>query len=561
MLAKAAEYAREHLTDYGRLVWPLLNPRTPLVWNWHQDAICEHLEAVTRGQILRLLIEVPPGHSKTTWVSQIWPTWEWRTHPHHRWGFASYGAALSVRDSIKRRMVLESPLYRAIMRPDWQLAADARVKSSFKNALQGEMTATSVGGAATGFHYDRLIIDDPLKASEALTKALKAHVDWYIETWSSRKRDGAAEVVIMQRLHDRDLAGHLEREGGWDVLRLPERYEPKLARTTSIGWRDPRTTPGELLNPRRFPESEVARIWKVLGPRRASAQRQQSPTVGDGAVFKPEWLARWSYRGEIPGTERLPERFDRFVVSWDTAVEEKEENDYWSGQVWGQSGRRFYLLDRVHMQARYNAGERAVKRLHQKWPDADVTLVESTASGPAIVERLRQPSIDPETRETFPGIPGLIGVKVGKEGKVQRAEFVTGLFEAGDVVIPHDEVAPWAEEVATEFVEFPTGLHDDDVDAAVQAIRYMSGRAVVEPVPIPERHRRAPPLAPGQTPQQAEATAALDRAQREAQKAARRADRRNRRTGLPERFDPSAWEGEGPRPDGRPTVGTRGPGR
>ncbi len=495
----------------------------------------------------------------TTWVSQIWPTWEWRTHPHHRWGFASYGASLSVRDSIKRRAVIESPLYRAIMRPDWQLAADARVKSSFKNNIQGEMTATSVGGAATGFHYDRLIIDDPLKASEALTKALKSHVDWYIETWSSRKRDGAAEVVIMQRLHDRDLAGHLEREGGWEVLRLPERYEPKLSRVTSIGWRDPRTTPGELLNPNRFPEAEVARIWKVLGPRRASAQRQQSPTVGDGAVFKPQWWSTYSRRGSIPGTERLPEHFDRFVVSWDTAVEDTEDNDFWSGQVWGQAGVRYYLLDRVHAQMRFNEGERAVKRLHEKWPDAEVTLIEKSASGPGISQRLKGRSVDPETMRVFPGIPGIVEVPAGKS-KVARAELITGLVEAGDVVLPHPDEAPWVEEVLQELADFPAGLHDDDVDALVQAVTWMSGRAPLEQVPIQPRPRRAPLLEPGQTPQQAEAAAALAKAQRQADRAARRREREIRRTGVVPDVKSNQWEEPaGPR-DTRPRPGPRRPG-
>ncbi len=566
-LAKAAEFARENLADYGRLVWPLLNPRTPLVWNWHMDAICLHLEAVSRGQLKRLLIEVPPGHSKTSWVVQKWPTWEWRTHPHHRWGFASYGASLSVRDSIKRRMLIESPLYRAIMRPDWQLAADVRVKSSFKNSMQGEMTATSVGGAATGFHYDRLIIDDPLKASEAMSKALKSHVDWYIETWSSRKRDGAAEVVIMQRLHDRDLAGHLEREGGWEVLRLPERYEPKLSRTTSIGWRDPRTTPGELLNPRRFPEEEVNRIWKVLGPRRASAQRQQSPTVGDGAVFKPTWWRLWSRKADterLPqygATEKLPEHFDRIVVSWDPAVQDGEDNDFWSGQAWGQVGPRMYLLDRVHARMRFNEGERAVKRFHEKWHDAEVTLIEMTASGPAIVERLKGRSVDPDTGRVFNGIPGLIGVKVPPQKKEVRAETITGLVEAGDVILPHPDEAPWVEEVLQELADFPAAVHDDDVDALVQAVQYMAGRMPLEAVPIQPRPRRAPLLEPGQTPQQAEAAAALAKAQREAQRAAARREREIRRTGVVPDFKSNAWEEPPKPPERRPTARGREPTR
>ncbi len=123
-LIRACEYAREHLADFVRLAWPTLNPATNLHWNWHLDAICEHLEAVTAGQIEQLLITVPPGHSKTTLVSQCWPVWEWLRFPHYRWGFAAYGKELSGRDSQRRRTLLESDWYRVGFRPPWQLSAD-----------------------------------------------------------------------------------------------------------------------------------------------------------------------------------------------------------------------------------------------------------------------------------------------------------------------------------------------------------------------------------------------------------------------------------------------------
>lgn len=527
-LLRACEFARRDLRDFVRLAWPTLNPSTALTWNWHLDAICEHLQAVTDGQIKRLLINVPPGHSKSTLVAQCWPVWEWLRLPHYRWGFSAYGAVLSGRDSQKRRVLIESGWYQTGFRPEWSLSPDQRVKTFFKNTAQGEMVATSVGGAATGFHYDRLIIDDPLKASEANTAALITHVEWYIDTWSSRKRDGAAEVVIMQRLHDKDLAGHLLRSGNWDALVLPERFEPKSRCATRIGWRDPRTQSGELLNPLRFDEASVDLIWKDMGPRRASAQRQQSPAVGGGAVFKPEWWRFWTYDGRA-GTERLPERFDRIIISVDTAIEDKEENDYWAMHVLGMSGAKIYLLDRVHAQMRFKDGERALKRLCEKWPEADAVLVEAYSNGPAVIDQLKGKSVEIDARTgqpkkddagnvvVFQGVRGLVGVKHQRgESKEVRAETITGLVEAGDVVLPHESVAPWVEEVLQELADFPTALHDDEVDALVQGVRFLAKRG--GSYEQPSMQPRARRVLPSKIPGEAESAALLDRAMRDAQR-------------------------------------------
>lgn len=465
------EAARGSLAVFTQLAWPELNRGTPLVWGWHNDAICEHLQAVTNGEITQLIINISPGMSKTTHVCQTWPVWEWLHAPHRRWGFAAYGGTLTLRDSRKRRNLMTSEWYIKSFAPKWQLKGDANTVVTVENTETGEMTATSIGGAVTGFHYDRLIVDDPLKADEIYTVALKNHVEWFNSAWSSRRRDKkkSAMVIIMQRLHDKDLAGVKIAEGGWVHLDLPMEYVPKRHCTTSIGWSDPRTVAGELMCPARFDEVEAAKEKRV--PRIWASQYQQSPRVGDGTVFREAWIQYYHLDEHIPGCVPFPgaENMDRVLTSWDLTFDGGAKNDFNAGGVWGRKGTDAYLIDRVCAQMRFTEQQWAFRRMAKKWPEATRHLIEKKANGAAVIDVLSRPAFDVDGKMQWPGVPGILGV-TPRAPKVVRAELAAGFFQTGNVYLPHPSIAPWVNDYVSQLCSFPTGDNDDEVDQTSQAL-------------------------------------------------------------------------------------------
>src|SRR5437764_12448684 len=262
-----AEMASRSLREFVRQAWPIVEPSTPFVPGWHIDAIIEHLEAVTRGQIRNLLINVPPRHMKSLLVSVFWPAWEWIRWPERRWLFSSYAAQLSIRDSVMCRRLIESPWYQTRWQHVFCLTGDQNTKGRFDNNRSGYRLATSVGGAATGEGGDHIITDDAHNVQEAKSDSIrKSTLDWFDVVMSTRVNDPktAGKVVVMQRCHQQDLSGHLIEQGGWEHLCLPAEYEGPPCVTT-IGWSDPRKEPGELLWPAQFGAPEIEDLKRSLG--------------------------------------------------------------------------------------------------------------------------------------------------------------------------------------------------------------------------------------------------------------------------------------------------------
>ena len=196
------ELATRSLREFVCQAWPVVEPMTPFVPGWHIDAIVEHLEAVSRGQIRNLLINVPPRHMKSLLVSVFWPAWEWIRFPERRWLYSSYAASLSIRDSLKCRRLIESPWYQQLWGDRFALTSDQKTKGSFDNNRSGYRLATSMGGAATGEGGDRIVCDDPHNVQEAESDSVrKSTLDWWDVVMSTRVNDPrtAAKVVVMQR--------------------------------------------------------------------------------------------------------------------------------------------------------------------------------------------------------------------------------------------------------------------------------------------------------------------------------------------------------------------------
>lgn len=449
-----AEQARRNLGEFIRQSWHVVEPSTDLIWNWHIDAIAMHLEAVTDGRIRRLLINIPPGHMKSLLVDVFWPAWVWINRPEWRALFSSYSGDLAIRDSVRCRDLIRSEWYQKSFRPAWTMSGDQNVKSYFKNDRQGFRFSLSVGSQATGWRGDCVVVDDPLNVKDQWSEPARLEaIRWWDKTMSSRLNDPrkGARVIIMQRLHEEDLAGHVLEKGGYVHLCLPTEFESERRCKTPIGWEDPRVDDGELLFPELFTRAVLEEAKRDLGSTDYAGQHQQRPAPAEGGIIKRAWLRYY---------DRLPPRFDQVIQSWDMAFKESKDGSFVVGTVWGQVGADCYLVDLVREHLDFPATIAAVRAMSVRHPTALAKLVEDRANGPAVIQTLK--------RE----IPGLIAVEPdgSKEG---RAASTAPLWEAGNVHLPRN--APWLEPYVAEIVNFPNAAKDDQMDSTSQALRHLTG--------------------------------------------------------------------------------------
>lgn len=453
-----AEKARRSLRTFIEAAWPLVES-APFVAGWHIDAVAEHLEAVTRGQIRNLLITIPPRHTKSIITSVMWPSWEWIDHPERRWLFASYAESLSVRDNVRGRRLIQSNWYQENWGDRWQFAGDQNEKRKVETDRGGHRIAVGTGGSATGEGGDRLVIDDPHNVADIESSVVrKGTLDWFDQVWSTRANDPklTARVIIMQRSHCDDLAGHVLEQGGWEHLCIPAEYEGDTRRTV-VGWSDPREHENDLIWPERFGPPEIAEAKRTLGSFAYAGQYQQRPVPAGGGAWKRTWF-RFCRRVDLPA------RFDMVVASWDCAFKDLRTSDYVAGQLWGRLGADFYLLDQIHGRLDFPATLQAIRNLNDRSRHpVNATLVEDKANGSAVLATLK--------RE----IAGLIGINP-EGGKESRAAAVAPLIEAGNVWLPMADEQPWVEDTLLEFVTFPAAKHDDRVDAASQALNWLQSR-------------------------------------------------------------------------------------
>lgn len=456
-----------------RDAWKVVEPATEYVDNWHIGAIAEHLQAVTDGQIRDLLINMPPRFMKSTIVSVIWPVWEWAFKPATRWLYASYALPLSIRDALKSRRVIQSPWYQREYGRVFKLTGDQNQKSRYENDSTGYRIATSVGAAATGEGGDRLVVDDPHNVKQSLSDPLRQMaVDWMDQTWSTRRNDPkkSTRVVVMQRLHEQDVSGHVLEQGGWEHLCLPNEYEPKVY-VTGIGWSDPRTVDGALLWPERFGSTEVTSAKTTLGSYGYAGQHQQRPTPRGGGMFKRSW---WKYYTSATLPKMV--RIEQYI---DSAFKDGVANDYSVIETWGTNGQGdYYLLDLWRGKVEYPDLIKAIHTQHAKWHTATrpvAIVIEDKASGQSALQTLRRPSpqLDGTALPALPVIPfpqpgNQQQEQLAKLSKVARADGVTPLVEGGRVHLPTK--AEWLDDYIAELERFPHGAHDDQVDPTSMAL-------------------------------------------------------------------------------------------
>lgn len=461
------ELASRSYADFVDIAWDIVEPSRPMVWGWHNDAICEHLQAVYEGQLRRLVINVPPGTMKSLGCCVFFPAWVWSQDPRKKFIFASYSDTVSLRDSKRCKRLIEHAWYQERWGDKYQLFRDDRAAGKYANDKGGFRLATTVKGGVTGEHADIQVVDDPTKPLEVTKSmhvaqtALDEVKTWWGETMSSRLVDfeTSARIVIMQRLHEDDLAGHLLKEGGYEHLMLPMEFEPKRKCYTSIGFEDPRTKEGELLCPARIPAEAVEQTKRELGSRGAHAQLQQNPTPAEGSIIKAHWAKYYQI---------IPKRFTLMIQSWDCTFKDGTTNDFVCGQVWGVVDSEYYLVDQIKERMGFVDTCKAIRALTLKWPKATYKIVEDKANGPAVVDALRKQ------------IPGFKLVNP-EGGKIARVHAVEPIWESGNVYLPCPEMAPWVyapDGFLDEITGFPARAHDDQVDAMSQALIFLETKSL-----------------------------------------------------------------------------------
>lgn len=444
---------RGTLYDFVKMAWSYVEPMT-FVPNWHLEEICVHLEAVSRYEITNLVINIPPGTGKSLIVGVFWPVWFWIKEPSTRYISMSFDASLTARDGGRIIKLLSSDWF--IERWGAFLDRPNPAESNFENRWGGFRFGSSISGKATGRHGNVKIVDDPIKPLDAdggvqATKvALKRVSDWWGGTMSSRVADHSknANVIVMQRLHEEDLAGECLATGNYVHLCFPMRFESDRACVTQWGG-DRRTVEGELLFPNRIPEQSVKALETAMGPDVTASQLQQRPTRKGGNVFKREWWKHWT-------PETLPSS-GIWVQSWDFTFKKTDTSDYVCGGIWLASFPNFYLIHLINRRMNFSESVQAVREMSKEFPLAWDKYVEDAANGPAIQNTL-------ETE-----LPGIIMVPpLG--GKEARANATTPLYAAGRVFLPPPDLYPWVRPYMAQHESFPRGVNDDMVDMTSQAL-------------------------------------------------------------------------------------------
>jgi predicted phage terminase large subunit-like protein len=440
---------RHDFTTFAGRCFKDLNPQTRLAMNWHLEVIAAKLTAVRQGRIRRLIINLPPRHLKSLMASIAFPAWCLGHDPSAQILCVSYAQDLADKLARDCRGIMMSPWYRRIF--PTRLAPHRQAVQEFITTRHGYRLATSTGGVLTGRGADIILIDDPLKPDEALSAVQRqACNEWYDHTLYSRQNDKqhGAIVIIMQRLHEDDLVGHVLGQEQWEILSFPaiaEKDEEHRIETI-LGAESFTRRQGEALHPDREPLELLDRIRRTIGEYNFAGQYQQSPAPLGGGLVKAEWFKR--YRE----SER-PERFDRIVQSWDTANKASELSDFSVCTTWGVRGKDLFLLGVFRRRLEYPALKRAVRE-QQSLFNATEVLIEDKASGTQLIQELIADGCHAVTRYQ------------PTADKIMRLHAQTALIENGFVYLP--ETASWLAEYLHEITVFPKGKHDDQVDSTAQ---------------------------------------------------------------------------------------------
>jgi len=419
------------------------------------DLIVQHLEACESGKIKRLLITVPPRYLKSISASVAFPAWVLGRNPNAKIIQASYAQGLSNKHARDMKSVIEDPFYARAF-PDTQLLPTPNTQSEIQTTQMGSRFSTSVGGTLTGRGADFIIIDDPLKPDEAHSDVSRQNVnDWYDNTLLSRLNDkeNGCIIIIMQRLHEDDLVGHVLEQEDWVHLNLPalaedlETYHvaPNLVKSY-IYTREKR----DALHPERESAEKLIKLRdKIIGPLQFASQYQQSPAPSEGGIVKLKWFKEYD---ELPSKKP-----DRIIQSLDTASKSEEIHDYSVCTTWYEYGDDIYLVDVLRKRLEFPDLLKTIKS-HVSIYNPHFILIEDKGSGTSLIQYLKQERLP--IQEIQP-----------QGDKIMRMSNQTPQLETGKVFLPKQE--PWLADFKNEVMKFPKAKHDDQIDSMSQALQWI----------------------------------------------------------------------------------------
>jgi len=446
--AQKIEEARETFMGFVKHTWPAF------IEGRHHKIMAEAFERIARGELKRLIINMPPRHTKSEFASFLLPAWFLGQFPEKKIIQTAHTAELSVGFGRKVRNLVDSDDFKKAF-PTLQLRADSKAAGRWSTNKNGEYFAIGVGGAVTGKGADLLIIDDPHSEQEGQSAdpaVFDRTYDWYTSGPRQRLQPGGAIVIVMTRWHMRDLTGKIikssaQRAGSdeWEVIEFPA-IMPS----------------GKPLWPEFWSQTELEALRSELPSPKWNAQYQQNPTAEEGALIKREWWKRWEHD--------YPPQCDFVIQSWDTAFLKTQRADYSACTTWGVfyhpdddgiTQPNIILLDAYKERLEFPELKKAAFEMwNEMQPDA--FIVEGKAAGMPLIFELRAM-----------GIPVSEYTPSRGNDKIARVNAVADLFASGVVWAPETR---FAEEVIEEFAAFPAGEHDDLVDSSTQALlRYRQG--------------------------------------------------------------------------------------
>jgi predicted phage terminase large subunit-like protein len=480
-----AEIYRQDLLAFIHRSFLELNPSATFEYNWHQELIARALEDVAYGNCKRLIINVPPRHLKSYSASIAFPAWFLGHFPEKQVACVSYSQDFSDTLARQSRRIMNSAFYQALF--GTRISPRRDTVADFETTQGGYRFSTSVGGGFTGRGGDVIVIDDPLKADEALSDARRESVnEWFNNTLRSRlnKQVEGAIVIIMQRLHADDLVTHVQKTEDWRVLSFAaiaeedESYEIRSPYQNSRF----RRKEGEALQPSLTPIATLKALRKAMTSYHFAAQYQQNPEPPEGHIVKREWLKFYT-------PDERPADFGTILQSWDTAVKDTELANFSVCTTWGIKDDKTYLLDVFRKRLLFPDLKKSVQNLAERH-NATVVLIEDKSSGSSLIQQLRA-----EGLSKVQATPSLEG------NKTMRLYGQTSMIESGRVLFPRS--ADWIDTYLNELLSFPSSNYDDQVDSTVYALAWIAqnprwrGNLIKQPwiryytaLPEDQRHKR-----------------------------------------------------------------------
>ena len=448
--AKEKEASRSDFLTFVKKMWPAF------IGGRHHEVMADAFERVANGELKRLIINMPPRHTKSEFASYLFPAWFLGRYPEKKIIQTAHTAELAVGFGRKVRNLISQDDFQSVF-PGIELSSDSKAAGRWNTNKRGDYFAIGVGGAVTGKGADVLIIDDPHSEQEAALGAYNPEVynkvyEWYTSGPRQRLQPGGAIIVVMTRWSIRDLTGQIvksatQREGAdeWEVIELPA-IMPS----------------GDPLWPEFWPLDQLESLKAELPVAKWSAQYQQDPTSEEGALIKREWWREWE-RESPPPCEAI-------IQSWDTAFLKTQRADYSACTTWGVfnypndegvSVPNLILLDAFKEKLEFPELKRAAYEKYWEY-EPDQMIVEAKAAGSPLIFELRAM-----------GIPVTEFTPSRGQDKIARVNAVSDLFASGIIWCPPTR---WAEEVVEECASFPSGEHDDLVDSTTQALlRFRQG--------------------------------------------------------------------------------------